>query len=285
VGTTKLTRKEIVEDPIHDALIGMIEFLQANRKWIGIGAAAIVVVGLVAFWGIRYLDSRENEIQRQLTRGIEFYHAKISSDEAPEAGEAEAGEAEAGEAEAGDSDSVPAFGSEKEKYEAAAREFSSVASRRGQAKISMIARYYLGLTQLQLEQNKEAIRNLETVAGNSRNRTLGFLAQKVLAAHYLGSENYQEAGKILESMINDPQCDLPKDDLSLKLSQALVAQGKRDEAIAVLADANTQGTPSDPFKQKVAQELDRLQRAANTGPAAKTLPPAKTDLDQEPARP
>lgn len=270
VGTTKLTRKEILaEDPIHETIIRSLDFLRVNSKWIGMAAAAVVIVGLGIYFGIRYLDAGEAEAQRQLARGIEIFHAQVSSDEAPEAGAEEPVNA----------DSTATFKSEKEKYQAAAKEFSSVASRRGSAKISIIARYYLGLTQLQLGQDEDAIKNLETVGGNSRNRTLGFLAKKVLATHYLDTENYQEAGKILESIIEDPQCDLPKDDLSLKLSRALLAQGKRDEAIAVLADANSQDPTSDPFRQKVAEELDRLQRAAQAGLAA------KTGLEQQSARP
>ena len=258
MGTTKLTRKEILaDDPIHETIIRSIEFLRINAKWIGIGATALVVVGLGTFWGMLYLDARDVEAQQRLSRGIEYFHASIASDKAEETGNA---------------DSIPSFKSEKEKYEAAAREFSSVASLRGHAKISVIARYYLGLAQLKLEQNKDAIGNLESVAGNSRNQTLGFLAKNVLATYYLNSPNYQEAEKILESMIGDPQCDLPKDELSLKLSQALVAQGKRDEAITVLTDASTQDTTSDPFKQKVMEELERLQRAAEAGVAAKSGP-------------
>jgi predicted negative regulator of RcsB-dependent stress response len=258
VGTTKLTRKEILaDDPVHEAIIRSIEFLRVNAKWIGMGAAAFVVVGLGAFLGMRYLDARDVEAQQQLSNGIEYFHASISSDEAEKTDSA---------------DSTPSFSSEKEKYEAAAREFSSVASLRGQAKISIIARYYLGLTQLRLEQDKDAIGNLEAVAGNSRNRTLGFLAKKVLATHYLDSKNYQEAEKILEGMIKDPQCDLPKNELSLKLARALVAQGKHDEAITVLTDASTEDNTSDPFRQEVTEELERLQRAAKEGLTAKTSP-------------
>jgi len=275
VGTTKLTRKEILaEDPVQANIIRFIEFLRVNRKRIAIVAAALIVVGVGAFLGIRYLDAREAEAQSQLARGMEFLHAQISSEEAPEAGAPEAGAEETDKA-----DSTPTFSSEKEKYQAAAKEFSSVAARRGHAKISIIARYYLGLAQIQLGQDKDAIGNLEAVGDNSRNRTLGFLAKKVLATHYLNSENYEEAGGILESMIGDPQCDLPKDELNLMLSRALVAQGKRDEAITVLTDANSQDPTSDPFRQKVVEELDRLQRAAEAGLAA------KPDIEPESARP
>ena len=62
MGTTKLTKKEILsEDPVRETILNMIEFLRVNRKWIGIGVAAFIVVGLGAFFGIDYLDTREIE--------------------------------------------------------------------------------------------------------------------------------------------------------------------------------------------------------------------------------
>lgn len=268
MGTTKLTRKEIMaDDPVREAILRLIEFLQENRKWIGIGIAAFIVVGLGIYLGMSFLGARELETQQQLTKGMEIYHAPISSDEAPEAGAPESGGEDTPE-----TDSTFTFGSGKEKYEAAAREFAAVASRRGQAKTSIIARYYLGLTQLKLGKDEEAIESLKAVADNSRNRSLGFLAQNALATHYLDSENYYEAGRILQLMLEDPQCDLPKDDLSLRLSRALVAQDRQDEAIAILTDASSQDITPGPYRQQVVEELQRLNRAVQKGTAAKANP-------------
>ncbi len=287
MGTTKLTRKEIIaDDPIREAILRLIGFLQENRKWIGIGIAAFIVVGLGTYLGMSFLGARELEAQQQLTKGMEIYHAPISSDEAsdteapdtdaPETGAPENGAPQIGGEETSESDSTLTFGSEKEKYEAAAKEFSAVASRRGQAKTSIIARYYLGLTQLKLEKDEEAIESLKAVADNSRNRALGFLAQNALATHYLDSESFYEAGRILQLMIEDPQCDLPKDDLSLKLSRALVAQDRQDEAIAILTDASSQDVPG-PYRQQVVEELQRLNRAVQKSTAAKAGPEQESD--------
>jgi predicted negative regulator of RcsB-dependent stress response len=189
---------------------------------------------------------------------MDFYHAQISADATDDPYS---------------EGSTPTFSSEEAKYQAAAKEFSSVASRRGHAKISIIARYYLGLTQLQIGKEKDALTNLESVSANSRNRTLGFLAKKAIAAHYFKSGNYSEAGGILESIIKDPQCDLPKDDLNLMLAKALAAQGKHDEAITILTEATSQGPGSGLIRQQLAEELDRLQRTA------------KTELGREPTIP
>jgi predicted negative regulator of RcsB-dependent stress response len=247
VGTTKLTRKEILaEDPVHEAMIQLIEFFKSNGKKIGILAAVVILVGVGIYGGLQYLEYRQAQAQEQLGKGMSFFHAQVS----PDAGSDPYAKGP-----------TASFKNDAAKYQAAAKEFSSVVSGFGYSKLSVVARYYLGLSQLRLGQKKDAVQNLETVAGNSRNRTVGFLAKKVLATEYLNSGNYKGAREILEAMIRDPQCDLPKEDLSIDLSRALVGQGKRDEAIKILREAGTQGAQFSLMKQRMMMELDKLQKA------------------------
>jgi hypothetical protein len=246
VGTTKLTRKEILaEDPVHVAMVRLIEFFQTQGRTIGIVVAAAAVLSIGIYGGLQYLGKREMQAQERLGKGIEFFHAQVAPDAAKDPYS---------------KGLVPVFKSDTEKYQAAANEFSSLVSGYGYSKVSIAARYYLGLAQLQLDQKKEAVQNLGSVAANSRNRTLGYLAKKVLARDEASSGNYKGAREILDGMIKDPQCSIPKEDLSIELSRVLVAQGKRDEAIKVLRDASSQGTALSMLKQQVATELDKIQK-------------------------
>ncbi len=246
VGTNKLTRKEILaEDPVHEAMVRLIEFFQTQGRTIGIVIAAAAVLSVGIYGGLQYLGNREMQAQERLGKGIEFFHAQV----APDATNDPFAKGPA-----------PVFKSDTEKYQAAAKEFSSLASGYGYSKVSIVARYYLGLAQLQLGQKKEAGQNLESVAGNSRIRTLGYLAKKVLARDEASTGNYKGAKEILDGMIKDPQCSIPKEDLSIELSRVLVAQGKRDEAIKVLRDASSQGVAMSALKQQVAAELDKIQK-------------------------
>ncbi len=259
VGTTKLTRKEILsDDPVHEAILRLIDFFKVNGNKVGIAVAVIVLLSAGIYGAVYYLGTRDNQAQEQLAKGMDFFHAEI----APDAKDDPYGKGPS-----------PTFRSESAKYQAAAKQFSSIASGWGYAKASIVARYYLALCQLQLGQKKEAIQNLESVANNSRDRVVGFLAKRALATNYFNDGNYTGAQGILESMIKDPQCDLPKQDLSIQLAQALVAQGKRDQAIKILNDASSQGPEFGVFKQKLVAELDKLQKAPKTG------------LEAQPARP
>ncbi len=250
MGTNKLTRKEILaEDPVHEAMVRLVEFFKERGRTIGYAAIGVVALILAIFGGIKYLDRRESQAQERLSQGMAFFHAQV----APDAPKDPFGKG-----------LVPLFSSDAAKYKAAAGEFSSLVSGYGHAKVSIIARYYLGLSQLQLGQKKEAVENLEAVANNSRDRLVGNLAKKALARTLAGSGNPKRSREILEGMIKDPQCSLPKQDLSIELSRVLMAMDKRDEAVKVLQDASKQGTAFSALQQQVAAELDKIQRGPKT---------------------
>jgi tetratricopeptide (TPR) repeat protein len=251
VGTTKLTRKEILaEDPVHESLVRLIEYFRENTKKIFLIAAALVILALGVYGGIQYLDRMEQKAQVQLGKGIDYFHAVVT----PDATEDPYGKG-----------ATPSFKSDLAKYKAAAKEFSAIIDGHSFGKVAIVARYYLGLSQLRIEQKQEGIRNLESVSNNSKDRTLGFLAKRVLATEYFNSGNHKGSREILESLLRDPLCQLPKADLSLQLSRVLVAQGKRDEAIKVLRDAGSQGAAFSALQQQLTTELDKLQKAPIAG--------------------
>jgi predicted negative regulator of RcsB-dependent stress response len=244
VGTTKLTRKEILaEDPVHEAIMQIVDFVREQGKTIGIvlGGALLLAVGV--YFLLQYLDNREAQAQQALAKGIDYYHAEIDANAS---------------ADPYAKGPTPVFKTESAKYDAASKEFQSVISRYGYSKIAIIARYYTGLIDLRQGRTKEAIQSLETVGNNSRDRTVGYLAKQVLAEEYIATGNFKGAQAILEGMIRDPQCELPKDELSIDLSRALAAQGKRDEALQVLRTAREQN-PTSMLQSEVTQELNKLQ--------------------------
>jgi predicted negative regulator of RcsB-dependent stress response len=259
VSTTKLTRKEMVaEDPVHESIIRLFAFCRENRSKIGVLIIAAIVVIIAIYGGYQYLGNREVQAQVQLAKGLDYLNATVVSDATDNPYS---------------KGLLPTFRSEKAKYQAAANEFSSAASGFAFGSVSVVARYYLGLSQLQLGQKQEAVKNLESVASDSKSHTVGYLAKKLLASAHSDSGNNKGAQAILEGMIRDSKCDLPKEDLSIQLSRVLVAQGKQAEAIKVLADANNQGNAFGAFKQQVVSELEKLQQGSATGVRQNPLNP------------
>ncbi len=243
MSTTKLTRKEISADPIHDALVSTIEILRARARIIMMIAAGVIVVAVVAYFGLRYLESRNSLGQQELAKGIDYYHGLIDA-------KAQEDPYSFG--------PTPVFRTEEDKYRAASTAFNAVVTRYSSSKLGVIGRYYLGLSQLRLGKKSDAVASLEAVANNTKDRTVGYLAKKVLAAHWVESGNAKKGQEILEGMLKDPQCDLPKEDLQLDLSRAFMAQGKRAEALKVLQEAQESGGGG-MLQSLIFQELGRIQ--------------------------
>lgn len=259
MGTTKLTRKEILaEDPVHESIIRLIDFFRGNGKKVGIVAVIVAVVAIGIYGGLLYLDGRELQAQDKLAKGIEFFHAQIAADATDNPYS---------------KGTSPVFRTDAIKYDAAAKEFSTVIDSHGFGKISIVARYYLALCQLRTGKSKEGTQNLESVAGNSRDRTVGYLAKKVLAEHYASTGNNKAAEDILNGMLKDPKCQLPGDDLSMQLARILAAQGKREAAVKVLKDASSQGPSFSALRQQLMTELDKLQKASPAGIQPATVRP------------
>src|SRR5204863_4669549 len=78
VGTTKLTRKEILgDDPVHDVMVSAIEGVRHRGKHVAFGAAVILLLGSGIYLALEYLEKRDMESQQILSRGIDFYHAQV----------------------------------------------------------------------------------------------------------------------------------------------------------------------------------------------------------------
>ncbi len=247
MGTTKLTRKEILaEDPVHEAIMQVVDFFRVQGKLVAVVAVAAGIVAIGGYFGIDYLQAREDQMQQQLGKAQIIYHARIDPN-APENPYAKGPD--------------PVYRSDNAKYQAAIKEFSAIASRYASGKLGITAKYYLGLCYLELGQKNDALRALEEVRNNSRDKTLGYLAKKVLARYYLSAGNYKASQELLDGMLRDPQCDLPKDDLNVDLARVFEAQGKRDEALKYLRKAREEGASSG-FQPLISQEISRLEGGA-----------------------
>ncbi len=254
MGTTKLTRKEILaEDPIHQAIVQTVDLFREQGKKIGIVVGGVVVVALGVYFLLQFLDMREEQAQLMLSKGMDYFHAGIDP---------------AATADPYGKGPSPVFKTEADKLQAADKEFQGVLSKYGLSKTAVVARYYLGLVELRQGKTKEAVQSLEAAGNNSRDRTVAYLAKRVLATHYLDTGNYKGAQAIFESLIRDPKCELPKDDLSVDLSRALVAQGKRDEALKVLREAKERA-PSSLLQSEVVQEMTKLQSTSASSGAVR----------------
>lgn len=243
MGKTKLTRKEIMgEDPVHDGIVYFLELVGSQRRNLALAAVGIALAGAGLYFALQYLQKRESRAQQQLAKGIEFFHAQTD----PTALDDPYGKGP-----------QPVFRTEEDRFKAAAKEFSAVISDHASSKLAVIARYYLGLCQINLGQSQEAVRTLEGVRDNSKDRSIGYLGKRVLTKLYAEAENHKAAKEVLEGMIQDPQCEIPKAELKLQLARTLIRMGKKEEAVKTLKEARDAHGNSI-FQSMMVQELNRL---------------------------
>jgi len=255
VGTTKLTRKEILgEDPVHHAMVHSIQVVRSQRKTIALALASLALVSLGTYLALQYLEKKEMTAQQQLARAMDFYHAHID----PSALDDPYGKGP-----------DPVFRNNEARDRAASKEFSSIIERHGSSKVALIARYYLGLCQMRLGEKDAALKSLEAVRNNTKDRTIGYLGKKVLAKYLMGEGNYKGALEILEGMIQDPQCELPKEELKLEVARAYLAQGKRAEAAKILREARDDSSRS-ALQPILSQELSRIEGVSGVRPDSLT---------------
>lgn len=249
MSTTKLTRKEILsEDPVHVWLIKLTEFVRERGLLIAVGGLGAAVLAVGIYFAVQYLEARDMRTQAQLAKAMAFYHAQVD----PAAPDDPYGKGP-----------TPQFRTSEAKLQATTRALQDTIAQTGSSNLGVIARYYLGLTQLKQGQNKEALQTLEEVRRNTKNLTVGYLAKKVLAKQYFEAGKYKEAQEILDGAVRDPQCSLPREDLKLQLAKVYAAEGKRDQAIKILREAKEEA-PESTFQSAINDELTALERAPSS---------------------
>ncbi len=252
VGTTKLTRKEILaEDQVHGSMVMLVEFFNTNKKIILVTAAAAIILALGIYGVFEYLDSKNLQAQEILGRGMDFYHADVD----PEAADDPYANG-----------SVASFKTDSDKYLAASKEFQSILSDYGFTKASTLAEYYLGLTQLKMGDIAAGVESLQSVSSESNKGSLGYLADKVLARVYENEGRYNDAREILEAMIQDEDYELPQEELRLQLARILKKEGKYEDALNVLQEGASQGSSLSPLRQRLTDELEETQRLVQLQP-------------------
>jgi len=163
-------------------------------KWIGYGAAAVVVALGVAL----FLRSRNEDAAAAFGAPLETYHAPV--DAAP----------------ATDS-KIKSYKNATEKYEAALKEFNEVAAAHGGTSAGRWAKYYAALSQEGLAKYGEAEKQLQEISGEG-NADFRAVCKMALAGALLKQDKTAEAEKILKELEQNPTDSVPKITAQLALA-------------------------------------------------------------------
>src|SRR4051812_16900399 len=180
--------KKTYVDPFQQQVVPRIENLGKSFEGKGrtmlYGLIAVVLIGLIAMFVVRYMRSSGGEAQTALGKAIETSQAQISETGAP----------------AGSKDKT--FKSEKERSEAAITEFQVVVDKYG-GSVGEKAKYFIAVNRLYVDR-PAAIQELEALANTSSDS--GKMAKFALAQTRVEDNRLDEAAAIYQELagLSDP---------------------------------------------------------------------------------
>lgn len=212
----RITRKQMKKDEFVSTVSKMAMYVEEHWKPFVYGAGALVVLILIIFLSVVYMQHREEKLKQALNKGIEYFHAPIT-------GGSEELAVIAG----------PSFTTEKERYEEALKIFQEILEDAPRSKVSSLALYYSGLSHFHLEMHQEAAADLEKFLERANETLLRDVAQSALAQAYFKQENYDGSATIWSEIAEDQTSLYPRSDALLHLAETKNAQGNKEEALKI----------------------------------------------------
>jgi tetratricopeptide (TPR) repeat protein len=180
----RLTRHELKKDELGAQLgVGLDYFMHHKRpllKWIGIGAAALVIVlGIMLF-----LKHRNETAAQAFGKALDTYHAAVS--EAP-----------------AQNPNTKVFKTDKERLEASITEFTAVTNEHSGTAPAWWAKYYIALCNAGLDKYADAEKQLQELI-SSGDTDQGSAAKMALAGVYELQGRNSDAEKLFKELIDKP---------------------------------------------------------------------------------
>ena len=197
-----LSRKELKQDKIHDAIEHGAEAVYSHSQAAAILIAVVIGVVLV-YGGWKFYSDRQTVIASSaLDDAMKVYNASIRQPNVP---------VEAGEVTYADSQT---------RAQEASQKFSAVADKYPGTNPGKLARYYQALTLLDLEKQNQALESLKKVVGGS-DKELSAMAQYQMATIYARSGKTDEAIKTYRAVAELRSVLVPRPLVLLELADML----------------------------------------------------------------
>lgn len=197
-----LSRKELKQDRIHDAIEHGAEAVFSHSQAAAILIGVVIAVVLV-YGGWRFYTDRQTVVASgALDEATKIYNAPIRQANVP---------VEAGELTYADSQT---------RSQEALQKFSAVADKYPNTNPGRLARYYQGLTLLDLEKQNQALESLKKVAGGS-DKELSAMAQYQMATVYARSGKTDDAIRTYRAVADLKSVLVPRPLVLLELADLL----------------------------------------------------------------
>lgn len=234
-----ISRQELKSDEFVSGVDAAFEFYLQHQKQILTTLVLVVVVVASAYGFYAWNHSRTEKAETALSTGLDRLHAPIlaGGQSAPVG--------------------VETFANEQDRARAAQEQFEKVIANYGSTHAGQIARYYLGLTQVELQQTQQAESTLKH-ASQSGGSAVQALAKNALANLYVSEGKAEQARPILEDLIRQNSPSVPKAVAMTELAE--LDKSSDPAAAARLYRQLSEDFPNTPTGQQADQALVSLPK-------------------------
>jgi len=207
-----ISRKELKQDKIHDALEHGAEAVYSHKQ-VSLIVLVVVLVVAAAYggWSV-YHDRQTAAASAEFDNAMKAYSGHIG----PSADPAEAGE--------------PSYADEAARSYDALQKFTVVADKYPSTNPGRLARYYAALCLEDLDKENQALEELKKISAGS-DKELASMAQYQTAVMYSRTGKPDDAAKIFRALADKPSVFVPRPLALLELAGVLRQNNPKEAAI------------------------------------------------------
>jgi len=207
-----ISRKELKQDKIHDALEHGAEAVYSHKQ-VSLIVLVVVLVVAAAYggWSV-YHDRQTAAASAEFDNAMKAYSGHIG----PSADPAEAGE--------------PSYADEAARSNDALQKFTVVADTYPSTNPGRLARYYAALCLEDLDKENQALEELKKISAGS-DKELASMAQYQTAVMYSRTGTPDDAAKIFRALADKPSVFVPRPLALLELAGVLRQNNPKEAAI------------------------------------------------------
>jgi predicted negative regulator of RcsB-dependent stress response len=246
----RMHRQELKHDEFIDTFDELLLYVEDHGRILALLAVSVVLAGggLGGFYW--YSQRQEQRAQAALNSALITFQAPIRTGLPPLPG-----------------DTSRSFGTEKEKWDAAIKEFAAVRTDYPRTHAALTAKHYEALCRYQAGEVDEATKELDELS-HAADRNVSALAKYHLAEIHESQGHSADAEKLYRDLTEHPTATVPRELSQLALAD-LVAQSKPEEARKIY-----QQLKRDFAGTQVADEVSkRLDLLPPPPPPTPTTPP------------
>ncbi len=231
------TRQQLKQDKFAETAKDTVSWAVGHQKKLAIASIAAVVAVVILAGGWIYYHQRDQAASVEIGAALRVYGAPLRSPNAPKP-------------------DYTTFTSAKERAETARKAFQQVQDKYPHTRAAEVARYFVGVTALDMGDTASAERVLRQVA-DSRTAELSALGKLALASVYRAENKDAEAIKLYQELAAHPAPTVPKTTAQLEL--ASLYQQKQPEEAAKIYQQIQKDDPNSPASQAAAARLASLK--------------------------